>query len=82
MNLESMFLKLIDTLIVWMVLYYIFKSLRKNVKMVLLFKGIIIVVILKIISSLLGLATINFLLDYVIEWGPIALIIIFQPEIF
>ena len=73
--------KFIDVLIVWMVLYYVFKNLRKNVKMVLLFKGILIIVVLKIISSLLDLVTINFLLDYVIEWAPLALIIIFQPEI-
>ncbi|MDD2377531.1 MAG: diadenylate cyclase CdaA [Bacilli bacterium] len=73
--------KLIDVLIVWMVLYYILKNLRKNVKMVLLFKGIFFVVILKLASDLLNLVTISFLLDYVIEWGPIALIIIFQPEI-
>ena len=69
--------KIIDVLIVWMALYYILKSLRKNVKMVLLFKGIIIIVVLKIFSDLLGLVTIGFLLDYVIEWGPLALIVIF-----
>lgn len=73
--------KLLDVLIVWLVLYYILKSLRKNVKMVLLFKGIIIIVFLKIISYVLGLVTINFLLDYVMEWGPLAIIVIFQPEI-
>ena len=73
--------KFVDVLIVWMTLYYILKNLRKNVKMVLLFKGICIIVILKIVSSLLDLVTINFLLDYVIEWAPLALIIIFQPEI-
>jgi diadenylate cyclase len=73
--------KFVDVLIVWMALYYILKNLRKNVKMVLLFKGILIIVVLKIISSLLDLVTINFLLDYVIEWAPLALIIIFQPEI-
>lgn len=73
--------KFMDVLIVWMVLYYILKSLRKNVKMVLLFKGILIIVILKVFSSILDLVTINFLLDYVIEWAPLALIIIFQPEI-
>ena len=72
--------KIIDVLIVWMALYYILKSVRKNVKMVLLFKGIIIIV-LKIFSDLLGLVTIGFLLDYAIEWGPLALIVIFQPEI-
>lgn len=73
--------KFIDVLIVWMILYYILKSLRKNVKMVLLFKGILIIVVLKIFSTLLDLVTINFLMDYVIEWAPLALIVIFQPEI-
>ena len=73
--------KFADVLLVWLVLYYILKNLRKNVKMVLLFKGILIVVSLKIISDLLDLVTISFLMDYVIEWGPLALIIIFQPEI-
>ncbi len=73
--------KLVDFLLVWMVLYYIFKSLRKNVKMVLLFKGILIVVALKIFSDVFNLSKIGYMLDYVITWGPIALIIIFQPEI-
>lgn len=73
--------KLIDVLIVWMVLYYVLKNLRKNVKMVLLFKGIIFIILLKLTAHLLNLVTINFLLDYVIEWAPIALIIVFQPEI-
>lgn len=73
--------KLLDVLIVWLILYYILKNLRKNVKMVLLFKGIFIILLLKIISDLIGLVTISFLLDYIIEWGPLALIVIFQPEI-
>ena len=73
--------KLVDVLIVWLVFYYILKNLRKNVKMVLLFKGILIIIFLKILSDLFSLPTIGYLLDYVIEWGPVALIIIFQPEI-
>ena len=72
---------IIDVLIVWLVIYYVLKSLSKNVKMVLLFKGIIIILILKIFSDLFNLVTIGFLLDYVIEWGILAIIIIFQPEI-
>jgi len=71
----------IDVLLVWLVFYYIFKNLRKNVKMALLFKGILIIVILSLIGNVLDLATIKFLLNYVVTWGPIALIIIFQPEI-
>lgn len=73
--------RFLDVLLVWLVLYYMLKSLRKNVKMVLLFKGILFIVILKIISDVLDLVTIGYLLDYVIMWGPLAIIIIFQPEI-
>lgn len=72
---------ILDILLVWLVLYYALKSLSKNVKMILLFKGIIIIFILKLLSDILNLVTIGFLLDYVIEWGILALIVIFQPEI-
>lgn len=80
-NIMSFITKLMDVLLVWFALYYILKNLRKNVKMVLLFKGILIIVIIKIISDILDLVTIGYLLDYVITWGPLALIVIFQPEI-
>ena len=73
--------KLVDILLVWLVLYYILKSLRKNVKMVLLFKGIFFILVLKIVSHYLSLTTIDYLLNYMIEWGILALIVIFQPEI-
>lgn len=76
-----LFKKLLDVLLVWMVLYFILKNLRQNMKMVLLFKGILIIVVLKIFSDILDLVTISYLLDYVITWGPLALIVIFQPEI-
>ncbi len=72
---------ILDILLVWLVLYYVLKSLSKNVKMVLLFKGIIIILVLKLVSDFFNLVTIGFLLDYVIEWGILALIVIFQPEI-
>jgi diadenylate cyclase len=49
--------------------------------MVLIFKGIIIIILIKILSSILNLYTVGVLLEYVISWGPIALIVIFQPEI-
>jgi len=73
--------KIVDVLIVWLVLYYVLKSIRKNIKMVLLFKGILIILALKLIGHLLGLTVISVLLDYIIEWGPLALIVILQPEI-
>ena len=80
-NIMSFITKLIDVILVWLALYYILKNLRKNVKMVLLFKGILIIAVIKLISDFLDLVTIGYLLDYVITWGPLALIVIFQPEI-
>ena len=80
-SIISLIKKFIDVLLVWLVLYYILKNLRKNVKMVMLFKGILFILALKIVSDILNLVTIGYLLDYVIMWGPLALIIIFQPEI-
>ena len=73
--------KIIDISLVWLALYYILKNIRNNVKLTLLFKGVAIVILLKVISDVLGLPTIGLLLEYVIMWGPLGLIIIFQPEI-
>lgn len=84
MTIDSIFViikEIVDILLVWAMLYFILKSLRKNVKMILLFKGILIIVATKILSDLFNLVTIGYLIDYVIEWAPLALIIIFHPEI-
>ena len=80
-SIISLLTKLLDVLLVWLVLYYILKNLRKNVKMVLIFKGILILIALKLISDIFDLVTVGYLLDYAITWGPLALIVIFQPEI-
>ena len=80
-SITSLITKLLDVLLVWAAFYYILKNLRKNVKMVLLFKGMLIIIVMKIVSDKLNLVTIGYILDYVITWGPLALIVIFQPEI-
>lgn len=73
--------KIIDISLVWLVFYYLLKNLRNNVKMVLLFKGMLFLFLIKIVSDFLNLTTIGLLLEYVMMWGPLAIIIIFQPEI-
>lgn len=73
--------KLVDISLVWMIIYFVLKSLKNNVKMILLFKGVLFIIILKIVSDFFNLVTIGLILEYVIMWGPLALIIIFQPEI-
>ena len=73
--------KLVDIFLVWIIIYSVLKSLKNNVKMVLIFKGVVIIFIIKLLSDWLNLTTVGLLLEYVIMWGPLALIIIFQPEI-
>jgi diadenylate cyclase len=73
--------KLVDISLVWFIFYYILKNIKNNVKLSLIFKGVAFVIALKLISEWLNLITVGYLLDYIIQWGPVALIIIFQPEI-
>jgi diadenylate cyclase len=80
-DLVTILRKIVDISIVWFVFYYILKNIKNNVKLSLLFKGLILIVILWGISYALKLTTIGLLIDYIIQWGPIALIVIFQPEI-
>ena len=73
--------KIVDISLVWVMVYFVLKHIKNNLKLVLLFKGVLIIVVIKVLSDALNLTTIGLLLEYIIMWGPLALIIIFQPEI-
>lgn len=73
--------KVLDIMIVWYIFYQLLKYSRNNFKLTLIFKGVLIIVILKLLSDWLKLNTVGIILEYLISWGPLALIIIFQPEI-
>lgn len=77
----SILRKLADISLVWLIFYFILKNIKNNVKLSLLFKGVAFVIILKFVADWCGFTTIEVLLEYIIQWGPIALIVIFQPEI-
>lgn len=84
MALEEIFTilkKVLDVGILWFILYYILKYIKNNVKLTLIFKGVLIIILLKLLSDWLDLNTIGMLLEYVIESVPIAIIVLFQPEI-
>ncbi len=72
---------MIDIAIVWGLAHAVLKNLKDNVKMVFLLKGIIILLIVKLISDYFDLRTTGVILEYILTWGILALIIIFQPEI-
>ena len=80
-DVVSILKKIIDISLVWMIFYYMLKHIKNYVKLSLIFKGVFLVIILKVISSYFGFTTLGMLLEYVIMYGPLALIIIFQPEI-
>ena len=80
-NVLDILKNILDVLLVWFMFYYILKNIKNNVKMSLLFKGALIIIILKLISGWLGLNTVGLVLEYIIMYGPLAIIIIFQPEI-
>mgnify|MGYP004497837037 FL=1 len=73
--------KIIDISIVWLMFYVILKNIRNSVKLTLLFKGLVVIILLKIVSDVCGFTTVGLLLEYVIMYGPLAIIVIFQPEI-
>lgn len=77
----TIFTKILDILIVWLAFYYILKNVRNNIKMVLIVKGVVLVLVVKFLSNLLNLYTVGLLIEYILQWGPLAIIVIFQPEI-
>ena len=81
---KSKYIKIItsvfDLLIVWYVLYLLI-TVFKGTKAIQLLKGIVVIVIGQQVSKMLNLTATSKLFDIVIQWGVLALIVIFQPEI-
>ena len=80
-NIWSVFRVVIDISIMWFLFYYAIKAIRNNSRTVQIFKGIIAVVAVNGLAKLLGLSTLTYFTDIFINWGLLACIIIFQPEI-
>lgn len=80
-DIVTMVKAIIDISLIWILAYAVLKNLKGNVKMVFLLKGIIILIIVKLLSDKFDLKTTGVILEYVLTWGVLALIIIFQPEI-
>ena len=80
-NIWEVFRVVIDIGIMWFVFYYSMKAIKNNSRTIQIFKGIIAIVAINGISKLLGLSTVTYFTDIFINWGLLACIIIFQPEI-
>jgi len=72
---------IVDVVAVYLILYYLIKLLKRNVRTMQLFKGVILILIIKLLTTVFNLTTLNGLVDTVLTWGVLGLIVIFQPEI-
>lgn len=71
---------LIDILVIWFLIYELLILIR-GTRAVQLFRGTMIIILVKVISWYAGLSTVSWVMDQILNWGVIAIVIIFQPEI-
>ncbi len=69
-----------DIFLVWFVFYKLLQII-KGTKAVQLLRGILLIVVGRFASEVIGLNTLSYLLENVMTWGVLAVIIIFQPEL-
>lgn len=70
----------IDITLIWYVLYKLIMLIR-GTKAIQLLKGIFVVLGFYLVSYFFNLQTVQVLIEQVIVWGPLAIIILFQPEL-
>ena len=51
-NLLVILQKVIDISLVWMMVYFVLKNIKNNVKIILLFKGVLVILVIKILSDI------------------------------
>ncbi|MGN1401118.1 MAG: diadenylate cyclase CdaA [Bacillus sp. (in: firmicutes)] len=73
-------INVVDIGLVWFVIYKLLMVI-KGTKAVQLLKGIFVIIFVKVLSGLFGLNTLGWLMDQAMDWGFIAVIVIFQPEL-
>ena len=76
----DLFMLILDLLIVGFLVVKLFKSIR-HTRASQLAKGIVILIIITWLSGLLHLYVFNAIMTAIMNWGVLALMIIFQPEL-
>lgn len=80
-NLYQLIVFLLDVGLISVVIYICLKIIENNTKTIQIFKGILFVFILNGLAQFIGLKTIEYFTSQFLNWGVLALFIIFQPEI-
>ena len=71
---------IIDILIMAFIIYKLIMLIRRTSSGAVA-KGVLVFIVAMWISSMIQLNTVSFLLGKLVEWGGVALVVIFQPEI-
>ena len=74
------FVDLIDILLLTIVIYELLVHIR-HTRMSQTLKGVVILILATWVSDMMGMRTINALLSWMLNAGPVLLIVLFQPEI-
>ena len=79
-NPWNIIVNLIDIAIVAWLLYYFIKVIA-GTKIMILVRGVLTFILIKLIANMIGLTTISWLINQIITYGVIAAVVIFSPEI-
>jgi diadenylate cyclase len=71
---------IVDIALVWYVIYKLINLIR-GTKAVQLLKGIVVILLVRVVSEFFGLRALSWIMQQTINWGFLAVIIIFQPEL-
>jgi diadenylate cyclase len=72
---------LIDAYIIWVLLFFVFKFIASNKRMLNVTFAYLFIYILKIVAEKLSLVASVEVLQYLVEWLPVVLIVILAPDI-
>lgn len=71
---------LLDILVVWALIYSGLRIIRNNSRTIQIFKGILVILLIKIVAVFLGLKALSALIDTFLNWGVVAVLILFSQR--
>jgi diadenylate cyclase len=71
----------LDILVLWLLIYYGVRIVRNNARTSQIFKGIVFILLLQALSTFFGLTAVSWLAGFLLTYGFLGIIIVFQPEI-
>lgn len=80
-NIRTVTVMFLDIFILWLIIYYALRIIRNNTRTIQIFKGVLFVIVIDGLAKFFGLKTLQYLADMFLNWGFLAIILIFQPEI-